>query len=105
MQPFFAISAWLSAFDARRIDGAVNGVASGWSRLSDALSVGDARIIDGAVNGLGSLVQRSGARIRKLQVGRVQVYQRLAYAGLFAILVVIALAAWLANYLPMLRGA
>ena len=105
VQPFFAIGAWLSAFDGRRIDGAVNGVASVWSRVSDSMSAGDARIIDGAVNGLGRFVQRSGARMRKLQVGRIQSYQRLAYAGLFAILVVIALAAWLANYLPMLRGA
>ena len=66
----------------------------------------DARIIDAAVNGLGDIVKWSGGRVRKMQVGRVQVYQRLAYAGLFAILVVIALAAWLANvFLPMLRGA
>jgi NADH:ubiquinone oxidoreductase subunit 5 (subunit L)/multisubunit Na+/H+ antiporter MnhA subunit len=105
VQPFFAISAWLSTFDARRVDGAVNGVASSWSKLSDAMSRGDAQVIDGAVNGLGHFVQRSGDRVRKLQVGRVQVYQRLAYAGLFAILVVIAIAAWLANYLPILRGA
>ncbi len=84
----------------------MNGAASGWSRLSDVLWAGDIKIIDGAVNGVADIVKWSGARMRKLQVGRVQSYQRLAYAGLFAILVVIALAAWLANvFLPMLRGA
>jgi len=106
VRPFFIVAEWLSTFDAQRIDGAVNGVASGWSRLSDTMWVGDVKIIDGAVNGLGRLVTRSGARMRKLQGGRVQSYQRLAYAGLIAILVVIALAAWLTNVVvPMLRGA
>ena len=132
IRPFFAVADWLSAFDARRVDGLVNGVvgvyvraagllnivdarvidgvvngtASAWVGFSEVMyRVADVRIIDGTVNGVATFVKWSGARIRKMQVGRVQIYQRLAYAGLFAIFVVIALSAWLADVLlPMLRG-
>ena len=56
VKPFFVVAEWLSVFDRRRIDGAVNGAASGWSRLSDVLwRRSTSRIIDGAVNGLGRL--------------------------------------------------
>ncbi len=106
VRPFFMVTEWLSVFDGRRIDGAVNGAASGWSKLADGLWVFDGKIIDGAVNDLASFVKWSGSRVAKLQVGRVQVYQRLAYVGLFGLLAVIAFVAWFVNVvMPMLRGA
>jgi NADH-quinone oxidoreductase subunit L len=85
-------AAGLAAFDASVIDGAVNGVARAWSAVS-ALSWGaDVRVIDGAVNGVGRLVTRAGARVRMLQTGEVQGYQRLAYAALLVLLAASVLA-------------
>jgi NADH:ubiquinone oxidoreductase subunit 5 (subunit L)/multisubunit Na+/H+ antiporter MnhA subunit len=74
----------LSAFDATVIDGVVNAVARGWSAASRASWAFDGSIVDGAVNGIASLVKRAGDRVRTLQAGRVQGYQRLGYAGLLA---------------------
>jgi NADH-quinone oxidoreductase subunit L len=109
VRPFHQLTAWLSGFDSRRIDGVVNGAASWWSDFADTLWAGDVRVIDGAVDGLGSLVNRAGARVRELEVGRVQVYQRLAYGGLLVVLLVVLLLPWLRALLellvPILRGA
>ena len=85
VEAFMYVAGVLARFDARVVDGVVNGVARAWSRASDALWDFDGRGIDGAVNGLGSLVIRAGARARELQAGRVQGYQRLAYVGLLAL--------------------
>ena len=74
----------LSRFDAHVIDGVVNGVARAWSASARAMWEFDGTVVDGAVNGVGSLVQRAGARMRTMQAGRVQGYQRLGYAGLLA---------------------
>ena len=59
----------------------------------------DVRVIDGAVNGVAFLVKRSGARVRRIEAGRVQLYQRLAYAGLLVVVIVVLL------LVPMLKGA
>jgi NADH-quinone oxidoreductase subunit L len=82
---FVALAGWLSRFDASTVDGVVNGAASMWSRTSRVAWKFDASVIDGAVNGVGSLVARAGARLRGLQAGEVQGYQRLAYASLLTL--------------------
>ena len=109
VRPFHELAGWLSRFDQRRVDGVVNGAASWWDDFAGLLWAGDIRVIDGAVNGLGSLVKRAGARVREIEVGRVQVYQQLAYAGLLIVLLVVLLLPWLRALLgllvPMLRGA
>ena len=109
VRPFHELAGWLSRFDQRRVDGVVNGAASWWDDFAGLLWAGDIRVIDGAVNGLGSLVKRAGARVREIEVGRVQVYQQLAYAGLLIVLLVVLLLPWLRVLLgllvPMLRGA
>ena len=89
VQPFRQACAWLARFDLRAIDGAVDGAGRFWSDTSDLLSAGDVRYIDGAVNGVGTMVRAAGARVRKIQIGRVQTYQRLAFAGLLMLLVLV----------------
>jgi len=76
----------LAALDLSAIDGVVNGVASLWSRGSDRLWRFDIAVIDGAVNGLGAAVKGAGARVRSLQAGRVQGYQRFGYGALLTLL-------------------
>lgn len=93
VEAFRYVAGAMARFDARVVDGVVNGVARAWSHASDVLWGFDARGIDGAVNGVATLVQRAGARARELQAGRVQGYQRLAYAGLLSLLVFSVLAA------------
>jgi NADH-quinone oxidoreductase subunit L len=83
---FEAVANVLARFDTRVLDGAVNGVAAAWTAASQGLWRADVGVIDGAVNSVGSLVRAAGGRVRELQTGRVQSYQRLAYAALLALL-------------------
>ncbi len=72
----------LSGFDKTVIDGVVNGAAAVWKAGTDVGSLVDTYIIDGAVNGSAALVKAAGARVRRLQVGRIQAYQGLMVAAL-----------------------
>jgi NADH-quinone oxidoreductase subunit L len=76
----------LARFDTSAIDGVVNGAARAWSASSRAMWEFDGSVVDGAVNGVGALVKRAGDRMRTMQAGRVQGYQRLGYAGLLAMI-------------------
>ncbi|MDO8964157.1 MAG: NADH-quinone oxidoreductase subunit L [Coriobacteriia bacterium] len=98
VQPFRRLACRLAAFDGSVIDAAVNGAARAWSQAADALWAGDVRFIDGAVNGVGRFVKWAGSRVREIESGRVQTYQRLAFAGLMIMLLVLLL-------VPILRGA
>lgn len=89
VRPFMRLAAGLAVFDARRIDGVVNGVARFWTRLADASWLVDGRVIDGAVNGLAALTVSVGSAARKVQNGRIQTYQRLAIGALVILLLVI----------------
>jgi NADH-quinone oxidoreductase subunit L len=65
-----------------------------WARggvlLSNALWWFDARVIDGAVNGSGWLASRIGGGLRKVQTGRVENYGLGIAAGLAIVLLVYA---------------
>jgi NADH-quinone oxidoreductase subunit L len=78
----------LARFDHAVVDGVVNGAARVWSALAAGSWRFDASVIDGAVNGVAALVRGAGARVRRLQGGQVQNYQRLAYTALMALLAV-----------------
>ncbi|MFZ5981062.1 MAG: NADH-quinone oxidoreductase subunit L [Candidatus Zixiibacteriota bacterium] len=86
IDPLMAFSRFLWTFDARVIDGAVNGAA--WLTIlwSDIKQWFDVWIIDGAVNGSGWLVRQAGRFLRFLQSGSMQFY------ALFILIVIIALA-------------
>ncbi|HOP05982.1 MAG TPA: NADH-quinone oxidoreductase subunit L [candidate division Zixibacteria bacterium] len=74
LNPILVFARYMWTFDARVIDGLVNGAAWFSILVSNIKMWIDKWIIDGAVNGAGWLV-RSGARVgRLLQTGRVQFY-------------------------------
>ncbi len=82
IRPYMALADSLARFDGRVIDGIVNGVASAWKATSAGGWTFDIKIIDGTVNGLAAFVKETGARARRIQVGRVQSYQRFMFAGI-----------------------
>jgi NADH-quinone oxidoreductase subunit L len=86
-----AVARYMWIFDARVIDGMVNG--TGWltMRWSDVKMWFDKWIVDGAVNGVGWIVTTTGVGLRFLQSGSVQFYT------LFAL--VIAIIAVMLKYL------
>lgn len=72
----------LSGFDRTVVDGIVNGSAAIWRAASEVGESIDRVVIDGVVNGTATLVRALGARVRRIQTGRVQSYQGLMLAVL-----------------------
>ncbi len=72
----------LSGFDRTVVDGIVNGSAAIWRTASAVGESIDRVVIDGFVNGTATLVRALGARVRRIQTGRVQSYQGLMLAAL-----------------------
>ena len=80
------ISNW---FDARIIDGIVNGAGSvthGVSRISGWI---DNTFIDGLVNFLANITGSIGMRLRKIQTGNIQTYLAFAIFGFLIITIVL----------------
>lgn len=74
---YFTLTKALAEFDARIVDGIVNGAARAWGVVANATSLFDGRVIDGVVNGLAAGVNSLGRAARRIQTGRLQDYQRL----------------------------
>ncbi len=74
IQPILKIGNFMWTFDAKVVDGAVNG--TGWLTVisSEIHQWFDKWIVDGAVNGSGWIVRKFGGMLRYLQSGRVQFY-------------------------------
>jgi NADH-quinone oxidoreductase subunit L len=89
ISPFIRLTSVLAVFDLRRVDGAVNGAASAWSRLAEYSWRFDGGVIDGAVNGVAVWTRKLGAMARTIQVGRVQTYQRLVVAATVFLMVIV----------------
>jgi NADH-quinone oxidoreductase subunit L len=85
VRPALAIGRFMWSFDARVVDGLVNGTGRATILWSDIKEWFDTYIVDGAVNGTGWVVRQSGAALRFLQTGAVQFY------ALFVLLMVIIL--------------
>ncbi|MBU0984051.1 MAG: NADH-quinone oxidoreductase subunit L [candidate division Zixibacteria bacterium] len=83
IRPIMAIGRFLWTFDARVVDGIVNGAAWLTMLWSDAKMWFDKWIIDGAVNGAGWIVRKSAAGMRYMQAGQVQFY------ALFVLLMIV----------------
>ena len=81
IRPFIYGAQLLAIFDRRAIDGVVNGAARGFVELTGAAWRFDRYVVDGAVNGLAALSRSAGTRLRTLQSGRLQSYQRLILAA------------------------
>ncbi len=84
---YTALTRALATFDARVVDGVVNGAAAAWRSLSAAGWTFDGRVVDGAVNGAASAVKAAGDKVRTLQTGSVRGYQTLV-AGAVVLLVI-----------------
>jgi NADH-quinone oxidoreductase subunit L len=84
IDPIMAFARYMWTFDARVIDGAVNGTAWATILWSDIKEWFDTWIIDGAVNGAGWLVQQWSNLLRFIQTGNVQFYT--LFIAMFAVL-------------------
>jgi NADH-quinone oxidoreductase subunit L len=91
VKPYAQVAAALGEFDRTIVDGAVNGAATVWRAGADLGGAFDHRFVDGAVNGVAVLVRAAGAQLRRIQVGRVQVYQGVMLVSLvlFMLLIVV----------------
>ena len=81
IRPFMRGADLLAIFDLKGIDAVPNGVARGWVLFSTGAAVFDRVVIDGAVNGLATVSKYAGSRLRELQTGRLQGYQRLVLSA------------------------
>jgi NADH-quinone oxidoreductase subunit L len=84
IRPLMAFGRFLWTFDARVVDGAVNGTAWLTFLWSDIKQWFDVWVVDGAVNGSGWLVRQLGNGLKYIQSGAVQFY------ALFILLVMVA---------------
>ena len=85
LRPVRWFSGKLFGFDARVVDGAVNGAGEAGLRLSRLKRWVDETLVDGAVNGAAWSAGRAGGTLRLLQTGLVQNYLLVASAGALAI--------------------
>jgi NADH-quinone oxidoreductase subunit L len=74
IDPVMAFGRFMWTFDARVIDGAVNGLATLIMWWADVKMWFDKWIIDGAVNGSGWLVNKAGESLKLIQNGSMQFY-------------------------------
>ncbi|MCB1214052.1 MAG: NADH-quinone oxidoreductase subunit L [Deltaproteobacteria bacterium] len=78
---------FLSAFDAKVVDGAVNAVGSVVRVYSRVMGFWDATFVDGLVNGVAQLVRQLGRALRKTQTGRIQNYLYVAMLGVVILMI------------------
>jgi NADH-quinone oxidoreductase subunit L len=74
INPIMAFGRFMWSFDAKVIDGLVNGTAKFTIWWSDVKLWFDVWIIDGTVNGLGWLIRTWSGLLKYLQTGRMQFY-------------------------------
>jgi NADH-quinone oxidoreductase subunit L len=66
-------------------------IGHGYDRMSEWVNWFDKTIINGVVNGVGVFCRWSGGWLRQIEIGRVQVYQRLMVGGVIVLMVIIVL--------------
>jgi NADH-quinone oxidoreductase subunit L len=91
VRPYAVLCDGLDAIDGTVIDGAVNGAAMLWRRVSTRGRSFDIAVIDGLVNGVAAFVVAAGSRLRRLQTGRVQSYQKLILGALLLLMLFMVL--------------
>jgi len=75
----------MSLFDAKVVDGAVNGTAWGTLSASDVSNFFDMNFVDGAVNLVGSILTGFSGTFRRVQTGLVQNYALMMLVGIFVL--------------------
>ncbi|HAH86491.1 MAG TPA: NADH-quinone oxidoreductase subunit L, partial [Armatimonadetes bacterium] len=83
--PLFWITKVLARFDARIVDGLVNGVGYATLGLSIAYSWFDRVVVDGIVNLVGGATRISGRVLRYGQTGVLQNYALVAFTGVLVL--------------------
>ncbi|MCB2231051.1 NADH-quinone oxidoreductase subunit L [bacterium] len=86
INPILALGRFLWTFDARIVDGLVNGAA--WLTIvwADIKWWFDKWIVDGAVNGAGWIVSQGSGLLRLIQNGAVQFYALFVLGGLLVLI-------------------
>ena len=75
----------MSSFDAKVVDGAVNGAALGTLLASYISNFFDMNFVDGAVNAVGSIFTTFSGIFRRVQTGLVQNYALVMLMGIFVL--------------------
>ncbi len=88
IRPVLAFGRYMWTFDARIVDGLVNGVAWLVMIWSDIKMWFDKWIIDGAVNGAGWVISSTSSLLRLVQTGAVQFYALFILASIVILAVV-----------------
>jgi NADH-quinone oxidoreductase subunit L len=89
VQPALVVAGWCRAFDARVIDGIVDGLAWLGVQTSRFGGIVDAGIVDGLVNLTADVIHAVGGRLRNVQTGYLRSYVlflALAAVGIFIVL-------------------
>ncbi len=87
VKPVVGIGLLSYQFDARIIDGLVNGVSWVTLRLANIGARFDLKVVDGAVNGVAQLTGTTGDRLRYIQTGYIQNYAAVIFAALIVLVV------------------
>ncbi|OQA58228.1 MAG: NADH-quinone oxidoreductase subunit L [Candidatus Omnitrophica bacterium ADurb.Bin277] len=87
IRPFTALGEVLYRFDAKVIDGSVNGVGAGAMWLGAVKNWIDKYIVDGLVNFMGTLTCFLNSIVKRLQTGFVQNYLLIAFLGFLAFII------------------
>ena len=87
LNPTMALARGMWSFDAKAIDGAVNG--TGWFTVkwADLKMLFDKYIIDGAVNGIGYVCMAGAWLLKFVQSGSLQFYTLIVIAGAIGIVI------------------
>jgi NADH-quinone oxidoreductase subunit L len=86
IRAWYGLGRLLNVFDAKVVDGAVNGTGIGTLRISDIKNWIDAHIVDGAVNAVGAVTRAFSGTLRRLQTGFIQNYLFVLFIGILVIL-------------------
>jgi NADH-quinone oxidoreductase subunit L len=83
IKPYLAACRGFHAFDARVVDGAVNGVRHATMGFSILSRLFDQYVVDGAVNATAYIARGLSLAFRRMQTGQVQAYLTLFVFGIF----------------------
>ncbi len=86
---YFVAAEAASQFDAKVVDGAVNGAGTAWVATATGADRFDRGVIDGAVNGLATLARSCATLLRRVQTGRAQSYQRLVVGAVVLLMLIL----------------
>lgn len=82
-----AVSSALNWFDMWVVDGLVNALAAITRGISFLEGLFDNWVVDGAINGVAWVITWTGAKLRRVQTGRLQSYVIFVLAGILVLMI------------------